>query len=298
MPDTQSVFDLIDQCEFSVENPFELTQDLFPILNTITSPSITKLFEKKCYNSWLIFGFDGESQVSVFYDSILQKFQDGSIDNYFGHLTTKEKKQIADNFVEIINDELRHRDIFSAIILKTNSNSQDYKPDYYNPECKEYVDSQWKLWDDYTLLDHLCPIVTGESYLLAAFVLFYKYTTNPYKKQIFKEFIQEESRHIAHFMNFMKKAKVQDHERPRYHQAFISQVEQKIKFEHVKFLAFLDTIIKDPSKKHDIIKMAYNTEFHHTFTKIFLKKSWQFYNIICPIDQDTYESLLLHKNNS
>ena len=300
MTNTQSVFELIDQCDFPNENPFELEQNLFPILNTITSPTLTKLFEKKCYNTWLIFGFDGESQVSVFYDSILHKFQEGYLDNYYGHLTLEEKKQITDNFTTIIQDEIRHRDIFANIIEKTKADKKNYKPEYYNPSCKEYVESQWKLWDDYTLLDHLCPIVTGECYLLAAFVLFHRYTKNEKKKQIFKEFIQEESRHISHFMNFLKKAKVHENERARYHTFLINNVIQKMNFEYVKLENFLDTVIKDPVKKSEIIKVAYDTDFHETFRLMFFKKTWQFYNIVFPeVDQEQFESMVLCiKNNS
>jgi hypothetical protein len=140
------------------------------------------------------------------------------------------------------------------------------------------------------LLDHLCPIVTGESYLLAAFVLFYKYTKNPTKQQIFKEFIQEESRHIAHFMHFMKNANIAESERPRYHMVFVDQVAQKLNFEQLKFEQFLNSLVKDPVKKQAIIKVAYDTEFHRTFRKIFLKKAWQFYSIVIPgVDQDSFE---------
>lgn len=300
MSTISSVFDLIGQCEFPNENPFELQENLFPILDTIATPSMTKLFEKACYNSWLIFGFDGESQVSIFYDSILQKLQDGSLDNYYGHLSDSERQLIQDNFASIIDDELRHREIFKAIIEKMDADKKDYRPEYYNPECKEYVDSQWALWDNYSLLDHLCPIVTGESYLLAAFVLFYKYTNNPVKQQIFKEFIQEESRHIAHFMNFMKKANISESERPRYHRVFVNLVSEKIKFEQVKFEKFLNILINDPVKKQEIVDIAYKTEFHQTFSKIFLKKAWQFYSIVIPgVDQDLFEQWVHeHKLNT
>lgn len=293
MSNTESVFKLIDQCDFPNENPFELSEDLFPVLNTITSQSLSKLFEKKCYNTWLIFGFDGESQVSVFYDSILQKFQSGDLDNYYGHLTELEKKQIVDNFTTIIQDEIRHRDIFANIIEKMQADKKDYRPEYYNPECKEYVDSQWQLWDNHTLLDHLCPIVTGECYLLSAFVLFYKYSKNESKKEIFKEFIQEESRHIAHFMNFLKKAKVCDSERNRYHTFLLNNVIEKMNFEHLKFKSFLHSLIKDPNKRTEIIQAAYDTEFHKTFQTIFLKKTWQFYNIVFPeVDQEQFELII------
>lgn len=296
MHTTASVFDLIDQCEFPNENPFELRENLFPILDTIATPSMTKLFEKACYNSWLIFGFDGESQVSVFYDSILKKLQDGSLNSYYGHLTVEANCLIQDNFKSIIQDELRHREVFKAIIEKTHADKKDYNPEYINPECKDYIDDQWALWDHYSLLDHLCNIVTGESYLLAAFVLFYKYTKNPVKQQIFKEFIQEESRHIAHFMHFMKNARIAQHEQARYHQLFLDYASQKLNFEQSKFEQFLNSLIKDPTKKQALIKVAYDTEFHHTFKKIFLKKAWQFYSIVIPgVEQDQFE-LFVQKN--
>lgn len=293
MSTTPSVFDLIDQCEFPNENPFELRENLFPILDTIATPSMTKLFEKACYNSWLIFGFDGESQVSVFYDSILKKLQDGSLNSYYGHLTMEANCLIQDNFKSIIDDELKHREIFKLIIEKMHADTKDYHPEYINPECQDYVDDQWLLWNHYSLLDHLCNIVTGESYLLAAFVLFYKYTKNPVKQQIFKEFIQEESRHIAHFMNFMKNASISNQDRPRYHQLFLDYASQKVKFEQPKFEQFLTSLVKDSNRQQEIINIAYDTEFHRTFSKIFLKKAWQFYSIVIPgVEQDQFESFV------
>jgi rubrerythrin len=290
MSTTPSVFDLIDQCDFPVENPFELRENLFPILNTVATPSMTKLFEKTCYNSWLIYGFDGESTVSIFYDTISKKLQQGYLDNYYRHLDKLAVQRIQDNFSSIVQDELKHKEVFKAIIEKMDADNKDYRPEYFNPDCKEYVDSLWAWWDHHSLLDHLCPIVTGESYLLAAFVLFYKYTENPAKQQIFKEFIQEESRHIAHFMHFMKNANIAESERPRYHTLFISCVAQKVNFEQEKFEQFLNSLVKDSVKKQAIIKVAYNTEFHRTFRKIFLKKAWQFYSIVIPgVDQDLFE---------
>ena len=300
MSTTPSVFDLIDQCKFPNENPFELRENLFPILNSIATPSMTKLFEKACYNSWLIFGFDGESQVSVFYDSILKKLQNGSLDNYYGHLTVEANQLIQNNFISIIQDELKHREVFKAIIEKTHADKKDYNPEYINPKCKDYIDDQWTLWDHYSLLDHLCNIVTGESYLLAAFVLFYKYTNNPIKKQIFKEFIQEESRHIAHFMHFMKNARIMQHEQARYHQLFLDYASQKLNFEQSKFEQFLNSLVKNSTKKQEIIEIAYDTEFHHTFKKIFLKKAWQFYSIVISgVEQEEFEFMLReHKPNT
>ena len=293
MHTTKSALDLIGQCEFPSENPFELRENIFPVLNSIATPTMTKIFEKACYGSWLIFGFNGESQVSIFYDSILQKLQDGSLDNYYGHLMLEDRQQIENNFKSIIQDEIKHREIFKSIIEKMDSDKTDYRPEYYNPECKEYADSEWKLWDSYVLMDFLCPIVTGESYLLAAFVLFYKYTENLSKREIFKEFIQDESKHVAHFMNFMKKAKVPSNQRSRFHNLFLVETKRKMHFEKNKFEDFLNSIVKDLSKKQEITEVAYNTEFHRTFRKIFLKKSWQFYNIVFPnIDQDTFEQYL------
>lgn len=293
MSTSQSVFDLIDQSQFPKENPFELRENIFPVLNSIATPTMTKIFEKACYNSWLIFGFNGESQVSIFYDSILQKLQNGYLDNYYQHLLPQDRQQIQDSFASIIQDEVRHREIFKSIIEKMDVDKKDYRPEYFNPDCREYADSEWKLWDSYTLMDFLCPIVTGESYLLAAFVLFYKYTTNTTKREIFKEFIQDESRHIAHFMNFMKKAQIAKNEQPRFHTLFLSEVAQKMNFEQEKFEDFLNTLVKDTTKKQEVAKIAYSTEFHRTFSKIFLKKSWQFYNIVFPdVDQDLFEQYL------
>jgi len=52
------VFDLIDQCDFKVDNPFDLPGRLFPSLSTD--------FETEMFKSWLGLVFSGESLVSVF----------------------------------------------------------------------------------------------------------------------------------------------------------------------------------------------------------------------------------------
>ena len=116
MSTTSSILDLINQCEFSNENPFELNENLFPVLDSIAAPSLTKLFEKTCYNSWLIYGFDGESQVTIFYDSILKKLQDGTLDTYYSHLSEYDTQKIQNDFTTVINDEFEHRTIFGAMI--------------------------------------------------------------------------------------------------------------------------------------------------------------------------------------
>lgn len=293
MQNHESIFELIDRCDFPNENPFELSEDLFPILNSVASPSITKLFEKTCYNSWVIFGFNGESKVSVFYDTILQKLDNGYLDNYYGHLDHSEVTNFKNKFVEIIHDELKHREIFSAIISKMGISNEEFDPTYYDPKCEEFVDFHNDLWNKYNLLDFLCNISTGESYLLSAFVLFYKYTKCQFKKQMFKEFIQEESRHIAHFMNFLKKATVTDQERERFHIIFLNWVVYRLQFEYDNLEIFLDKVIKDNRKKEIFLNLAYKTPLHNTFKKIYLKKVWQFYNIVFPdVDQESFEKLV------
>ena len=291
MSTTNAVLTLIDQCNFSSENPFEIGENLFPVLNTIANPAMTTLFEKNCYNSWLIYGFDGESQVTIFYDSILQKLQDGSLDEYYGHLSSADQQQIQDRFATVIHDELEHRGIFEAIIEKIqDADKKEYHPEYFNPACQEYVDSQWKLWDYYTLMESLGSIAVAESYLLSAFVLFYKYSNNPTKQQIFKKFIQDESKHIAHFMNCIKKAKISDAEQQKYQAAVMYHTASKINFEQANFEILLDSLIKDSNKKRQILKLAYSTNLHKTFRKIFLKKAWQFYSLVVPgIEQDLFE---------
>lgn len=294
MSTTSSILDLINQCEFSNENPFELNENLFPVLDSIAAPSLTKLFEKTCYNSWLIYGFDGESQVTIFYDSILKKLQDGTLDTYYSHLSEYDTQKIQNDFTTVINDEFEHRTIFGAMIEKIdNADKKDYHPSYFNPECQEYVDSQWSLWDYYSLIESLGSIAVAESYLLSAFVLFYKYTSNPYKKQIFKKFIQDESRHIVHFMNCIKNAKIGDEDQHKYQAAVLYHAASKLNFEQSNFELLLDSLIKDPVKKQQILQVAYDTGLHKTFRKIFVKKVWQFYSIIVPgMDQESFEQLV------
>jgi rubrerythrin len=297
MSNTESVFDLINQCEFANENPFELRENLFPILNDIGSPTIAKIFEKNCYNSWLVFGVEGESKASVFYNTILQKLENGFLNKYYGHLSNQELNIIKENFVEIIDDEIKHRDMFVEMIAKMEIQPDNYRPEYFSHKCQEFVDGENNYWLQGTLFDFLADIVTGESYLLAAFVLFYRYSNSPIKQKIFKEFIKEESKHIAHFMHFMEKAKIDSDEIPSFHRHFMLFAKRRVWFEGIKFEVFLDQLIKDENKRKELLSKSYSTEFHRTFNKIFLKKSWQFYNIVCPdIDQDTYESYLVDQN--
>lgn len=295
MPTNQSILDLIDQCDFNEENPFELSENLFPILNQITSPTITKLFEKTCYNGWLIFGFNGENEVSVIYDTIRERLNNGYLEKYFNHLSDQEFNAIKESFSEIIEDEVKHSKMFAIIIDKLGL-KENYRPDFYTPNCEEFVKLQNDYWQNNSLFERLTNIVTGESYLLATFVLFYRYSSNPIKQEIFKEFIKDESKHVAHFMNFMKKAQITDEDRQLFRPKFLEYARSRSKFESLKFDNFLDKLMVDSNKKNLILKTAYKTEFHRTFRKIFLKKTWQFYNIVFPdVDQDMYEDLLYKK---
>lgn len=292
MPNIDRVLSLIDQCDFSADNPFELRENLFPVLGEIASPTIVKLFEKTCYNGWLVFGFEAENAVVLRYDNILSKFNDGSLDVYFGHLSESERNQIKSKFKEVIDDEVKHSEMFSAIIGKMKA-IKDYRPEFVSPTCLEFIQSENDLWHTNSFIELLPNIVTGESYLYAAFVLFSKYSKNPIKQQIFKEFIRDESRHVAHFMNIMKKAYIDDVEQKRYDRKFFQFAKDRSQFEDAKFKNFLDTLSISAEIKKNIVNKAYTTEFHQTFRKLYAKKTWQFYNIVFPdVDQETYEKML------
>jgi rubrerythrin len=292
MPNIDRVLSLIDQCDFSAENPFELRESLFPVLKDIASPTIVKLFEKTCYNGWLIFGFEAENAVIIRYDNILSKFSNGSLDTYFGHLSQAERYQIQEKFKEVIDDEIKHSEMFKTIISKMKV-TKDYKPEFYSPDCIEFVESENNIWHTNSFIELLPNIVTGESYLYAAFVLFSKYCKNPIKQQIFKEFIRDESRHVAHFMNIMKKAKIDSIEQKKYDTKFFQYAKDRSQFEGAKFEIFLESLSISSETKDDIMQKAYTTEFHQTFRKLYAKKTWQFYNIVFPdVDQETYEKML------
>jgi len=293
MSNTECVFGLIDQCEFPAEDPFELHENLFPGINSLSSATVSKLFEKSCYNSWLIFCFNGESTASIFYDSILERLNNGELDHYYKHLSPTDLQSFKENFEVIISDELRHRELFGAIIDKMEEKPGNYQPDYYNPTCQELVRSELSNWDRGTLFGFLADIVTGESYLITSFMSFYRYTKNPIKKQIFKEFIKEESKHLAHFTNFIKKAKINELDVLHFRTSFIMHALRRLKFEEQNFKLLLDKLVKDTEKKNNILINSYDTEFHHGFNKIFLKKIWHFYNIVFPtVTQEDLEQIL------
>ena len=112
------VFDLIDQCEFKIADPFDLNARLFPALEQSLPDKLIGTFETKVYKTWLHLGFNGESLVSVFYNIIADRLQQDRYDGYFDHLSDLEVDTIVSDFRSVVEDEERHREIFYAIIKK------------------------------------------------------------------------------------------------------------------------------------------------------------------------------------
>jgi rubrerythrin len=284
------VFDLIDQCEFGMDNPFELENGLFPNLRNHFPSKMVDLFEKRIYNSWLDFGFIGESTVCVFYDIITEKLLQDRYHGYFDHLNKDELNQISVDFADVIEDEVRHREIFLKIIEKTgmptrhdinraNHTNLDFKAD-----IKEVV--QTDLYGDGTrpasLLGHVVPMLIGETYLLATFNMFYNMSPNKSKKQIFKSLLQDESRHTNHFRNLLKQASINPHDAEAYRDDIHANIFELSNFGLLELVRFVTEIIKSRDKMNAIFTEVYKDKFHEDFRELFLRKIYQFYSVIYP----------------
>lgn len=299
MSNTQSIFELIDQCDFPKENPLELEEDIFVNLNSSLSPPLVKLITKKVYSDWLAYIFSSESEGIIFYR--IMKDEISNLKEYYGHLPYEDIDQFDKSFEKIISDENKHRSMFLLFIKKIGLSSKIYKPEFYDPLVQEMIDTQFENWKKGTFIGALTQFITGECYFMTTFYTIYKNTLNPLKKQIFKELVKDESRHLVHFMKFLKKAKIPEHEKPIFHKLFINYALSQINFEQQNFKNVLSSLIKNETEKNLYYNLAYDTDFHHSFKKLFLKKSWQFYNVVFPdINQDMYESHLamLQKNNT
>jgi hypothetical protein len=312
MSTTQSSLDLIDQCQFSDEDPFEINQNLFPNLKSLLPASIIKRIESECYATWLNWAFEGESIVSVVYQ-IIQIQISNNLVNYFSHLDTKEKQQIDDYFSNIINEAREHRIIFKNMIEKLQQlhlpADIKYRPEFFDPDLPAF-NSYWN--DQYNkvgFLSVLGVLAIGESYLLACFFLFYKQSSNKLKKQIFKQFLTEESQHIAHFLNLIKKGKYSDEDKERLHHIFLQVVQQKTNFE-IKTVNSIYTKlqkafnIKISNKENNFLisndsekfnQIAYSGKLHESFKELFLRRSYQFYHAVFP-DVNENEFLYLVEN--
>jgi len=128
---------------------------------------------------------------------------------------------------------------------------------------------------------------------MTTFYMMYKNTTNPTKKLIMKELVKDESRHIVHFMKFLQKAKLSPIEKIIFQKIFLSWTKLRLNFEQKNFKDFLHLVLKDKSKLDTTFDLAYNSEFHKNFKQTFLKKSWQFFNVVFPeVDQTQFEHMV------
>jgi len=290
---TQSVFELIDQCDFKVQNPFDLYVDLYDSLTEVLPSSLVKLLTKKVYDDWLVYIFSCESEGSIFYGTIIDKIKNGYLSSYYGHLSNSEIEQFEHSFLQIINDELKHRSIFLEFMQKIGLDKKLYKPEYYDPTVQELIDSQTNIWNELTFLELFTNVITGECYFMTTFYMMYKNTTNPTKKLIMKELVKDESRHIVHFMKFLQKAKLSPIEKIIFQKIFLSWTKLRLNFEQKNFKDFLHLVLKDKSKLDTTFDLAYKSEFHKNFKQTFLKKSWQFFNVVFPeVDQTQFEHMV------
>lgn len=307
MSTTQSSLDLIDQCQFSDEDPFEINQNLFPNLKSLLPASIIKRIESECYATWLNWAFEGESSVSVVYQ-IIQNQISNNLVNYFSHLDTEEKQQVEDYFSNIINEEREHRIIFKNMIEKLRLPADiNYRPEFFDPDSPAFNSFWNNHYNKVGFLSALGIAVIGESYLLACFLLFYKQSANELKKQIFKQFLTEESQHIAHFLNLIRRGKYSADDKDRLHHSFLQTVQQKINFEiatvntiYAKLQKGFTTKISDKGNHFLILndvekfnQIAYSGELHESFKELFLRRSYQFYHAVFPdVTEDEFLQLV------
>ena len=128
----------------------------------------------------------------------------------------------------------------------------------------------------------ITAILTIETYLLATFSMFYKTTTNENKKLIFKSFLQDESRHVAHFIRLLKQARIPKEHIDQADRRIILNILDNSNFELIALIKYLRDIVKNKDKQSAIINNVYKDIFHQTFKHIYLTKCWQFYNILHP----------------
>lgn len=284
MHSSQLIVELIKQCDFSNEDPFEINQNLFPSLKNLLPINLIKHIETECYGTWLNWAFEGESTVSVLYQLLRDGINNNTVD-YFSHLSDQEKQDVDRYFEDIILEERGHRLIFKNIIDKLELPSNiNYRPEFFDPDSETFK-SYWEYqFNKLGFLFTLAIAVVGESYLLACFSLFYKQSTCPAKKEIFKQFLVDESQHISHFLNLIKSGQYSDDDRELLHHSFIQTIQQKINFEIVTVKEIYNKLHKTVDQKinnaEQFSQLAYSGDLHNSFKELFLRRSFQFYNAI------------------
>lgn len=294
------IIELIDQCEFRTNNPFDIENGLFPALTKIIPTETVQHFESELLKTWLAFGFKGETLVSVVYDKISNELYKTS--GYFDHLSEDDIKQLQANFASVIDDEIRHRDMFIKIMDRFENGSVEYDAEHYDPYNTNFKDYVYDYMDsgvlgvkevDPNLLDILSVIIPGENYLLATFNFFYKSTSNPKKQEIFKSFLQDEARHIAHFMNLVKQAQIPQEHKDRAKHRILQHIFDNSNFELIKLVQYLKESEDNTQKQDVILNLVYKDERHKHFKEAYLKKCYQFYNILYPeISEEQFKNQL------
>lgn len=283
------VLDIVDECNFSADNPFDIQQPLFPNLSNYLQPKLISYIEKQVFKTWVDTGFVGESTGVVFYDIIAKRMLLDRYSGDLGHLPAEQVDKINNSFDIVIKDEARHSKIFLGILQKMNFTSR-YNIDYITGDrgFAEHVTDKVSngLYstknNQASLLNHVCPMIIGEAYLFSCYSLFYKLSTNENKKLIFRSLMQDESNHLNHFIKLIEYARVPRENIDEIRQELHINIFDHSAFEIREIVPLLNTLVKDPEKRAEIYNNIYQSEHHQAFQDLYYRKIYQFYNILYP----------------
>jgi len=283
------VLDIIQKCDFSAENPFDVNESLFPNLLNYLQPKLVKFIEQHVYKSWVDTGFIGENTGVVFYDLIAKKMLQDRYKGYLEHLSHQQIKDINDTFSSVIKDEARHSEIFLGILKKMNFISS-YNTDFvvnsqhFAKHVTDNVSNGLYLTkhNEASLLNHVCPMIIGEAYLFACYGLFYKLSTNEDKKLIFKSLMQDESLHLNHFIGLINSARIPRLDIDEITDELHINILDHSALEIIEVVPLIKSIVKDQQKQSTILDNIYNSKHHKTFRKLYFRKIYQFYKILYP----------------
>jgi rubrerythrin len=272
--------ELISQIEFDVNNPAAFEHSIFPDQLIKLTRHLDYDFATEFYSDYLVYCYNAEFIATIAYPLILKRIKEQQYEKYLHELTELDRQQVYQYFDQMIQDEQEHADYFFAILHKVNPALAHKITNTETLQANSLIHKHTVESTD--LVQLLVTYYIGECYLWVSFYQIYKLTQDLDKKKIFKKLLVEEAQHNNNILKILKKIQ------PKIsltQEQFVSLANDSrlfgLAFTKNKF--HLNAMNSIANQK--IMQLIYNTSWHKQFNQIYLKKTYQLYQILYPESQ-------------
>lgn len=188
---------LLDQCQFDICDPFELDTE---IIQKDSLPEIAiKKYKSQAYSNWLNFTYQGESEVAICYNYLLDNIRQGKYNQYLNNYGNDNLDNLYNYFETTVNEETKHSLLWKRLVEKMYPGYQ-----IIDLTDSSYVKNMQQNIDTLGLMKSLVSFFIGETVTLTTCSFLFQHSQNENKKRFLKIFLSEESKHLNGFNNLMQ----------------------------------------------------------------------------------------------